>query len=300
MNAPYSPTGFIAELCLALAHRWEPERIFVALTLTAYFDESGTHNDSPVTIMGAVLANAQQWERFERAFAKLKKKHGFRVLHTKKFKRRDGDFKGWSNDQQVALMSELGKLTEGAFTESIAVSLDNAKYDADYRGGDKPRRHIESRYGLCFTSCLTYFISAGLKRVYKRRPPRIHFVLEAGHRNWNEVRQIFADEKKYLQSHNCDMLGDITFAKKEECDPLMMADFLSHFAYMQDTAPKGENQKPARPLGHPFPFVEEGKGAFTHLSFDPGALAEFKVAMTERLVARKKRYASLSRSTLGV
>ena len=44
MNAPQRPSGFVGELCVALAHRWGPERIFVILT--AYLDESGTLDDS--------------------------------------------------------------------------------------------------------------------------------------------------------------------------------------------------------------------------------------------------------------
>ncbi len=87
MNAPIRPyPGQIAELCIALAHRWEPERIFVVLT--AYLDESGTHDGSPVTVMGGMLANALQWTRFEQAFGLIKKRHGFKIFHTKKFKRR--------------------------------------------------------------------------------------------------------------------------------------------------------------------------------------------------------------------
>jgi hypothetical protein len=31
--------------------------------LTAYLDESGTHDGSPVTVMGGMLANAQQSPR---------------------------------------------------------------------------------------------------------------------------------------------------------------------------------------------------------------------------------------------
>jgi hypothetical protein len=67
--------------------------------LTAYLDESGTHDGSPVTVMGGMLANARQWEAFEKGFSKLKAVHGFQIFHTKKFKKKDGDFRGWTTDQ---------------------------------------------------------------------------------------------------------------------------------------------------------------------------------------------------------
>ena len=63
---------------------------------TGYLDESGTHDGSPVTIMGGVLARAQQWVSFERRFDEIRERHRFQIFHTKKFKRRDGDFRGWT------------------------------------------------------------------------------------------------------------------------------------------------------------------------------------------------------------
>ena len=36
---------------------------------TAYLNESGTHDGSPVIVMGGVLARAEQWRFFEKKFA---------------------------------------------------------------------------------------------------------------------------------------------------------------------------------------------------------------------------------------
>jgi site-specific DNA recombinase len=107
--------------------------------LTAYLDESGTHDGSPVTVMGGMLANARQWEAFEKRFSKLKAVHGFEIFHTKKFKKKDGDFRGWTTDQCFALMNDLAPMTATAFTEGVTVALDNAAYEAEYRLGDKPK-----------------------------------------------------------------------------------------------------------------------------------------------------------------
>ena len=58
------------------------------MILTAYFDESGTHVGSAVTVMGGIMANARQWAKFEPGFDGLKKKYGFKIFHTKKFKKK--------------------------------------------------------------------------------------------------------------------------------------------------------------------------------------------------------------------
>jgi Protein of unknown function (DUF3800) len=175
-----------------------------------YIDESGTHGDSPVTVMAGVMANAPQWQRFEIEFARLKAQYGYQIFHTKKFKRRSGEFRGWHPIRQLSLMQDLGSLTQSAFIDSVTVTLDNADYKANYIGGDKPRRlRLESSYGLCFRQCALYFALEAMKWIHEGSPPKLHFVLESGHRNWNEVRNIFNEIKKDALEQGADLFGEI-------------------------------------------------------------------------------------------
>ena len=142
------------------------------MILTAYLDESGTHEGSPVTVMAGILANARQWETFESEFRRIKSRHGFRVFHTKKFKKKEGDFRGWSTRRCLALMSDLAPITASAFTEGLSVTLHNADYEAEFRSGEKPRKmRIDSPYGFCFRNCLIFFMLEGLKRAHRGRYP---------------------------------------------------------------------------------------------------------------------------------
>lgn len=254
------------------------------LSLTAYLDESGTHDGSAVTIMAGAMATAAQWARFESCFSALKRKHGFKVFHTKKFKRRAGDFKGWNPLQQISLMMDLAAISEGAFVEGLSFTLSNEDYAANYRGGEAPRRmRIESKYGLCFKNCLMFFVLEAL-RFADGTPTKLHFVLESGHPNWNEVNLIFAAMKKEMRDMGTpELLGDITFADKEQCDPLMMADFLAHATYMNrrdGTGPDNEQ-----------PFIVDTQQrpkstGVTHLSIKPGGLSDLKGELIKRLNAR--------------
>lgn len=284
MNALIRHSGHIAELCIALAHRWEPERIFVILT--AYLDESGTHDGSPVTVMGGIVANAGQWKRFEARFRGVKKRHHFKIFHTKKFKKRNGDFKGWSDRQMLALMNELGQITSAAFTEGVTMALDNELYERDYKGGQTPKKlRLDSKYGLCFRQCLLFFILEGLKRIHRDQYPKLHFVLESGHKNAGDALRIFNEVKKELQGNDCDMLGDLVFADKDQCDPLMMADFLAHTAFMMD----GKSDGPQYPIGlHPIPRppMRRDETGVTHLTFKPGGLADIKSVLADRLKSK--------------
>jgi len=263
------------------------------MIFTAYLDESGTHGESPVTIMAGVLATAEQWARYEAEFAKLKLKHGFNVFHTKKFKRRTGDFRGWNPFQQLALVMDLGALTERAFTEAVVFTLDNADYEATYKGGDKPRRlRIESKYGLCFRNCLIFLILEAIKQ-RADKAPQLHIVLESGHKNWSEVRDIFHEVKKEMQSFGAELLGDITFADKDSCDPLMMADFLAHAAFMTHSQGVVSNPNEQPFLERAPPPLPDGQSGVTTLRFAPGGLTDLKSVLIEKLKATQRDHVPL-------
>lgn len=302
LSAPIQ--SFARELCEAIAHRWQPERVFVVLTLTTFLDESGTHDRSPVTVMAGIMGTAYQWEQFEAGFDRLRDHYGFRVFHTKKFKKRTGDFRGWHPLRQLALMHDLALLTgtDSAFVDSVTVTLDNEDYKANYITRDKPRKlRLESKYGLCFRNCLMYFVLQAIKFAENEAaPPKLHFVLESGHPNANEAVHIFNEMKQEIRTYGLDMLGEVTLADKDDRTPLMMADFLAHTAFMM-----GRDNKPV-PNEVPFserasqPPLPPGEGGVTHLRFAPGGLADLKGALIERLKARNgpaKRPASGEQSS---
>src|SRR5262249_27170242 len=93
---------------------------------TAYLDESGTHGGSPSIVMGGLLARAEQWERWEKGFARLQSKHGFHVWHPKKFRQRKGDFKDWTIEERSTLYWDLAHLNAYGLTEAMAITLNNA------------------------------------------------------------------------------------------------------------------------------------------------------------------------------
>ena len=72
-------SAWTGKLCVALAHRWEPDRQF--MILTSYLDESGTHGGD-VTIMAGFLADARQWRKFEKRTTKLFARFRVDIFHT--------------------------------------------------------------------------------------------------------------------------------------------------------------------------------------------------------------------------
>jgi Protein of unknown function (DUF3800) len=231
---PRFQLGFIRELCIALHHRWIPSRLFVILT--AYLDESGTHTGSPVTVVGGVLANARQWSNFEKRFRAAKKKHGFDVFRTKNFKDRSGKFSGWSNAERVALIDDLSVIaTDELFVCAASMAISNDEDRAIMRDGNAPKKvRLPSAYGLCIQECLWHFALEAERRKSRGRLPVLHVVCESGHKNAGDAERIFGDLKTTFKEAGLEVLGTITFAGKDVCDPLMLADFIVQVRFLKE------------------------------------------------------------------
>jgi hypothetical protein len=283
MNAPIRGLSLVRELCIAVAHRWQPERLFV-FVYTGYLDESGTHDDSAVTIMGGLLARAQNWRPYEIDFDEIRERHGFRVFHTKKFKNRTGDFKGWTEPQQRALLKDLGRLGNRGLAHTVFSTLNNADYERFYRGANKPSKvRFDSRYGFCFRLCLYYFIGETMKRRLRKNWPHLHIVMEAGHRNFGDAERIFLEVKRDLGSKGCNMLQMLTKADKDTCCQLMMADFVAHSGYILD--------KHNRQIGFdlaPIAKLFPSKSApIMHLKPTPEELANIREFVISKALAKR-------------
>ena len=203
---------------------------------TAYLDESGTHDGSPLTVMGGILARADAWRAFEKQFAALQSQYGFKVWHSKKFKKKSGDFRGWTDEKCQELYWAMSKVVSYGLADVVSLTLDNASYDADYKGGGYlPRRaRLDTKYGLCFRYCLMHFIREVATRKYRNKIPPLHIVMEAGHKHFGDAERVFLEEQKRWLYRGVPILRTLTKAPKDSCGQLMMADFAAHSEYIME------------------------------------------------------------------
>ena len=281
---------------MASLGNWPPpcsmaKRLGSYLILTAYFDESGTHDGSPATVMAGVLGDVSQWGQFRTNLAVLKLRHGFNRFHTVEFKQRKGQFAGWSPERCVALASDLYLLTSGRLMDGVEFVLDNEAYRREYkRGGGDKKLVLDSKYGLCFRQCLSYFIMFIIQLFENNRAKHeisLNVVLEAGHRNAGAAVKIFEEERKQMIGFGINLLGSVTFADKD-CDELMMPDFLAHMALHSDRKIRaGHAQRPLQRTSGPIAFRRFDSTSFTHLEFRPGGLADARLSLEKQLETRR-------------
>ena len=261
------PSNFIGELCVALAHRWEPERLFVIFT--AYFDESDTHGAAPTVVLAAYVGHAFQWHRFEKKLLKLQKKYGFKVFHSKDFRKASGEFSGWSEQKRQALLQEMIELVRDKLEMGVVVSLSHERFVKEYRSPPIPKKmNLDSQYGACFRACLGYL----LKFVEKRgNTDRLHVVFEGGHKNVGDCERIFHDLKKRWRKYSAGVLGSFTIETKDSCAPLMVADILAYSRSMMNDMKEDRTLPP----GAMVPFTGS-RGGWHLIELAPNALAELK------------------------
>jgi hypothetical protein len=222
--------------------------------------------------MAGFLGHAYQWRIFNRNLDRIRADYRFRIFHAKEFKHKTGDFDGWPDEKCQSLIESLADLANSDLTEGVTIHLERRRYLNEYRHLPFPgKMQPDSQYGLCFRTCLDHFLEIVAVRGGKH--PKLHIVIEDGHKNVGGTCRIFNETKKRMALHGLDVLGTIAISQKNESKELMVADFLAHTYAMMRADPAlleyAPNQDP--PNKRP-----RGKAGLTYLEFQAGALQGFK------------------------
>lgn len=277
--------GFVRQLCTALAHRWEPERLFVILT--AYFDESGTHggNGTPenpasrTIVMAGMMGTAAQWVRFEAAYSNLRRTYGFDVLHMLDFKKVQKKFAGWDDHKRVAFLRDFGAIIEaGQLMEGVTFRLDREDYRFQYIA-DRPRKpRLDTEYGLCFRNCLLHLLVEAERRLghdARWDKTKLHVVLESGHEHGGDAIRVFNESKDEFAKAGNNTLATITFAGKKECAPLAVGDFLAYVTWSLDQVHRSSGAPAEQFFGHGV----NRRSNITHIRFQEKGLTNIRARL---------------------
>jgi hypothetical protein len=123
--------------------------------------------------------------------------------------------------------------------------------------------------------CVIYFLLEMMKRKYRKKFPKLYVVLEAGHPNSGDAERIFLETKE--EFGKLGIIQSMTLATKDDCDPLMMADFIAHSTLLLN--------RRARALNRPTPpsqIVPKGMLGITHLESTPQGLANLRQMASEK------------------
>jgi hypothetical protein len=163
----------------------------------AYFDESGTHGEAPVLILGGLLGTRSEFAELVKRLNAISEKYGFDIFHAVDVRHGKGVFRGWSPQTKLQLAVEYSNLIEELLTAAAAASLVKEDYRSIYRN-DSTHRKVpkDSAYGLCFRMCLTEFLQTIEETCsYRTAPYRLSITAEDGARNVEDARRIFEETR---------------------------------------------------------------------------------------------------------
>jgi hypothetical protein len=215
------------------------------MLLTAYLDESGTHETSPISVMAGYLGTAEQWQAFDSDWTTLLQAAGLRHVHTVDLFKRTKQFKEWP----AARVNTFAMQLDGVIARNLQLGFSVIIRDDDYRtiyaDGSRPRRsRLDSKYGVCFRACLAFvpsYIASELQlagEAQRSKETKIDFVLEDGHRNVGDARRLFDLFKAHALPEWRHFVGAFDVSKKDS-PGAQAADFLAYCVYQAELLEHG-------------------------------------------------------------
>jgi hypothetical protein len=254
--------------------------------LTACVDESGTHEDSSITVVAGIVGYAGQWTKFEKKWARMLKEANLTHFHARDAMHRSGECKGWSEDRRDDLFSQTDRLMSQFAIFQFIASLSTSDYDRIYKvRGIRPKGMDcpDSKYGMCIRYALSVIPMIASEK-FGDRNPIVNLVLESGHRNAGDVVRIFHQFKKDETPLHNKILGTLSFAYKKECYGIQAADALAYGGYRLEK--RGNMQLANHKIGSMWAgakAIADAQGRYSkpnfRLRFEDEQLIELKVKL---------------------
>jgi hypothetical protein len=208
---------------LALVPLDERESGLVGVFLTAYFDESGTHEGSPVSVVAGYLATIHQWRVFETRWQKMLKGAKVNVFHMVDLEHSWGEFQGWSEEQRRKLIREATRIIRDQ-TE-MGVGLATFVQDFNVTMTLPFQKWFGGIYGWCGWGAINIAARWAPQSGYTNP---IHYIFEAGAKGRHELDHLIGDIENVPEGKSRYLIGEWGFQRKEDVVQLQAADFLSY------------------------------------------------------------------------
>ena len=226
--------------------------------LGAFFDDSGTHPDSPVVAIGGLLGTEAQWDEFAPRWEALVKEPLPGRGPIKKFglsRLRGGyeDFRDYGRADRDQINTRFKSIILDVGLVSLASAVDRKAWNELIVGA------LKNEFGKLEEYCFVKCVDSVIDTIRTRKPgEKVHFFFDRG------IRHQFLDwAKLYLaQSERYPEIDGFTFAPVREVVALQGADLIASETYQFAQAWLKDRENPkAHPQFQDFIYRDLSAGA---------------------------------------
>jgi hypothetical protein len=184
-------------------------------------DESGTHDNSPVVVVGAYVGKPSMWRDWTKEWNRTKKP--INVFHAVDCANLVGEFKGWDKARRDAYCARLLPVIPRHNILGIAVGI---QMDA-FRREIAPYPELREMFGTPYTACFQWVIETLLEMLAEyNSEQRVAFFHECNDYQGEALKTLryIQDERKGKN------VITLAFGGKEDYVPLQAADVLAYEA----------------------------------------------------------------------
>lgn len=182
---------------------------------TAYFDESGSPDETVALVVAGFVASDEQWREFEREWKEVLAAEGVSCFHVKEFAHSRGEFKPWKDDE--ARRKHFLYRLAGIIRRRVRTSFADAVILQDFREVNAKyllQEYIGNPYPLCARTCVAKCNRWAQSRGYT-----------------DPVRYMFEDGAKhkgeFMKAMKRDQIPPPVFGTKGEYVAFQAADFVA-------------------------------------------------------------------------
>ena len=218
------------------------------VTITAYFDESGTHIGSKFVTVAGYLALSEKWLTFEAEWEQALKAFEIEMFHMSDFANQAPPFDNWPEEKRRACLQTLLNIINRHAAMSVGFTIPFDLYDAIL--SDEAKTFCGGPYGLAAQACFLDIAQSFDK--HTDEDIWIAYILEQGSRGAGQVLKVFQENVRIPERKRDLRLLSLGFEDKRQFLPLQAADILAYELYR--ALPKELNQEKPR-----YPLVELAK-----------------------------------------
>jgi hypothetical protein len=247
------------ELWFLMHHSVDPRRL--SLALTCYCDDSGTHAESPLAIVGGVVMNKPRFQEMEGDWGKML--HIFRIekIHMQDFVRPNGRYCTMPKEMKIALFTQVSKLINRQKTYSISVGVPREEFYSEL--SVEVAKELMGPYALAFLTVMIFNREAARMRNYNNR---VAYLIDFD----SQLGQLRSAHDKIMEierSRGEKFTGPLAPELDDNVFALQAADVVAWTYHRKNASPNfGEDFKPLLSVLAECQFSPSGKRIRPHLS----------------------------------